>query len=90
MDQLRLGFAQNRFAVLQEHARSLPTGDEGYFAVNAPAQRIKALCVQIEQSLPMGRLFDMDVIGPDGRKLERGHGLAASNGHGGAAYKRPF
>ena len=72
MDQLRLGFVQNRFAVLHERCRSLPTGDEGYFAVNASAQRIKALCVQIEQSLPMGRLFDMDVIGPDGRKLERG------------------
>ena len=71
--QLRLGFLQNRMAVKKEYSRSLPTGDEGYFAVDAPAERVKALCVELEEGTPnMGRLYDMDVIGTDGRKLERG------------------
>ena len=72
MEQLRLGFVQNRLTVPKEFSRSLPTGDEGYFAVDAPAETIKTLCVEIEESGQMGRLFDMDVIGPDGKKLERG------------------
>ena len=72
MEQLRLGFVQNRMSVRQEASRSLPTGDEGYFAVDAPAERVKALCVELEESTCMGRLFDIDVIGTDGCKLERG------------------
>ena len=39
MEQLRLGFLQNRMPVLKEHSRSLSTGDEGYFAVRAPPRR---------------------------------------------------
>ena len=72
MEQLRLGFVQNRMRVLKEYTRSLPTGDEGYFAVDAPAEAVKALCVEIEESFAAGRLYDMDVIGLDGKKLERG------------------
>lgn len=72
-EQLRLGCAQNRLTVLEEQARCLPTGEEAYFAVDAPAEAVKALCVDIEEgSKGMGRLFDMDVIGLDGLKLERG------------------
>ncbi len=71
-EQLRLGFVQNKFPVLAEKTRNLPTGDEAYFAIDAPAEQIKALCVEIEEANPMGRLFDMDVIGLDGKKLERG------------------
>ncbi|MBQ1371758.1 MAG: triphosphoribosyl-dephospho-CoA synthase, partial [Oscillospiraceae bacterium] len=72
LEQLRLGFLQNQFQILAEQQRSLPTGDEAYFAIDAPAERVKALCVEIEESSPMGRFFDMDVIGGDGCKLERG------------------
>ena len=73
MDQLRLGFLQNKMKVLKEFSRSLPTGDEGYFAIDAPAERVKALCVEIEErdEDAAGRLYDMDVIGFDGKKLER-------------------
>jgi holo-ACP synthase/triphosphoribosyl-dephospho-CoA synthase len=72
LEQLRVGFVQNRMKVLREITRELPTGDEGYFAVDAPAERVKALCVEIEEANRMGRFFDMDVIGADGNKLERG------------------
>ena len=73
MDQLRLGFLQNKMKVRKEFSRSLSTGDEGYFSVDAPAERVKSLCVRIEEDDQyLGRFFDMDVIGLDGCKLERG------------------
>ena len=54
----------------QEH-RAV-TGCEFLCSVDAPAEAVKALCRRIEDENPMGRLFDMDVIGPDGQKLARG------------------
>ena len=48
-----------------------PTGNEGYFMVDLPAARVKRLTVEIEDRDPVGRLFDMDVLDADGRKLDR-------------------
>lgn len=47
------------------------TGCEAYAVVEADAEVLKSLCVQIEDSCPVGRLFDMDVLTPDGRKISR-------------------
>ena len=47
------------------------TGCEGYFSVDADASAIKEICTAIEDSCPLGRLFDMDVLATDGTKLER-------------------
>ena len=41
-------------------------------AVRGEAAALKALCCALEDGLPLGRLFDMDVIGPRGEKLSRG------------------
>ena len=49
-----------------------PSGDELIMALDAPAEDIKTLATEIEESHPLGRLFDMDVIGTDGMKLSRG------------------
>lgn len=48
-----------------------PTGDELIMALDAPADEIKRLTTEIEESHRFGRLFDMDVIGTDGLKLSR-------------------
>ncbi|MBE6672859.1 MAG: triphosphoribosyl-dephospho-CoA synthase CitG [Ruminococcaceae bacterium] len=47
------------------------TGFEAMYAVLADAKELKEICVSIEESLPIGRLFDMDVIDRDGSKLDR-------------------
>ncbi|MFV0353095.1 MAG: triphosphoribosyl-dephospho-CoA synthase CitG [Oscillospiraceae bacterium] len=47
------------------------TGDEAYYLLNADVQRIKSLTCQIEEHHPLGRLFDMDVLYPDGTKAVR-------------------
>ena len=57
--------------VLFREVQVLPTGCEAFFAVDLPARELKMLCTAIEEQHPLGRLFDMDVIDTDGRKLER-------------------
>ena len=47
------------------------TGCEAYFAVNADAHILKTICTEFEESTPLGRLFDMDVLNADGSKLDR-------------------
>lgn len=44
------------------------TGDELLLAIDCPAEKIKNLTTEIEET-PRGRLFDMDVIDTDGQKL---------------------
>ena len=48
-----------------------PTGCEGFFVADLPAEELKRICVMIEDSQPVCRLFDMDVLDTDGRKLSR-------------------
>lgn len=55
-------FRQEAFAI---------TGCEAFFVANMPAELLKAVCQQIEDTHPLGRLFDMDVLDLSGVKLER-------------------
>ena len=48
-----------------------PTGCEGFFVVEQDPIALKKICVAIEDSQPVCRLFDMDVLAVDGRKLSR-------------------
>lgn len=56
-----------------EHQEEIdrPTGCEAILAVRGDARRVKLLCVELEDEDPLGRLFDMDVLTPDGVKLDR-------------------
>lgn len=47
------------------------TGDELLLAIDCPAEKIKNLTTEIEETHPIGRLFDIDVIDTDGQKLSR-------------------
>ena len=47
------------------------TGCEGYYVVDMPANELKALAIELEDTDPIGRLFDLDVLDTDGRKLTR-------------------
>lgn len=69
MDLLNAG----RISVVFQESTSLVTGCEGFFAVDADPEQVKQLCVNLEDSIPVGRLFDLDVFTPDGKKLDR-HG----------------
>ena len=47
------------------------TGCEAYYVVDMPARQLKQLVIELEDIDPIGRLFDMDVLDTDGRKLSR-------------------
>lgn len=57
--------------ILHSEAKLAPTGCEGYYVVDTEPRALKRLCVEIEESLPVGRLFDMDVLDETGQKIER-------------------
>ena len=50
--------------ILFEEERVLETGFEAYFVVDVPVLEAKRLCCQIEDSHPLGRLMDIDVLRP--------------------------
>lgn len=81
-DALRAAFELGKTALLAALARQGfevnareeahgATGDEMLLSVDAPAEKLKALTTRIEESYPIGRLYDMDVLGTDGLKLSR-------------------
>lgn len=47
------------------------TGPEAFFLLSAPAEKVKAALVPVEDETRLGRLFDIDVIRPDGTKVSR-------------------
>lgn len=66
--------------VLYYKTLDYPTGYEAYFAVDLPPEELKSITVQIEETHPMGRLMDLDVLRPDGTAVSRGElGLPRRN-----------
>ncbi len=49
--------------IVYEEMRELATGDEAYFIVNESTEAVKAATCKIEDTHPLGRLFDIDVFG---------------------------
>ena len=47
------------------------TGCEAVLAVQGGTRELKRLCVELEDEDALGRLFDMDVLDPEGSKLDR-------------------
>lgn len=48
-----------------------PTGSEACFLIDADPMALKEIACSIEDQSEIGRLFDMDVLKPDGGKIER-------------------
>lgn len=55
---------ENRWPVRDRQVLWLPTWPEAMWSVAHNAPEIKAHCVALEQSHPLGRLWDLDVICP--------------------------
>lgn len=69
--RIEAALAAGGIAVVAREQALAFTGCEALWAVDAPAQGIKARMCAIEEMDALGRLFDIDVIDADGRKLER-------------------
>ena len=57
--------------ILREEISYETTGSQAFFLLDLPADRIKRKMTEIEEYHALGRLFDIDVIGPDGIPLSR-------------------
>ncbi len=71
LGMLREALQEAEITVNREYRISEHTGYEAFLSVQADAEQVKGICVEIEESIDIGRLFDMDVLGTDGVKLDR-------------------
>ena len=59
------------FSPVFEELRDLETGYEGYFIVESDPLEVKKRAVELEETHPLGRLFDLDVIVDGPRPMGR-------------------
>lgn len=64
-------YRQQGWLCLQQKTLALPTGCEGYLALQADARAVKKAAIQLEIQQPIGRLWDIDVLTPQGQILSR-------------------
>ena len=70
-DALRAALSEGGLPVLWSGVQEADTGCEALFAVDGEALTVKRVCTAIEDADAIGRLYDMDVLAPDGTKLDR-------------------
>lgn len=64
---------ETKFKILESNEFHACTGDELILAIDAPSEQLKDITSDIEEHHPYGRLFDMDVLDENGKKLSRKH-----------------
>jgi len=63
--------ARNELVPLLFEAHEKETGDEAYLVVKTEPGFLKMELCKLEESAPYGRLWDMDVVKPDGARIGR-------------------
>ena len=69
--ELEMSLCREKIKILHKEEYSAATGNEAFFVLDAKAIKIKAISSEIEDSSPMARLFDMDVLDATEEKLDR-------------------
>ena len=62
---------RNELSPLLFESHEKDTGDEAYLAVKTEPGFLKLELCKIEESAPYGRLWDMDVVKPNGNRINR-------------------
>ena len=68
---LRQQFFRAKLSPLHTDAHCEATGCEAFYVLDADPMVIKKFTTDIEDATPLGRLFDMDVLRPNGTKVDR-------------------
>lgn len=68
VEQMRQAFGPDEGMLIE---RDLATGYEAYLMTDLPLHDAKRTAVHIEDTHPLGRLFDIDIIAPDGTPVPR-------------------
>ena len=69
--RLRQGFLRLGVQPLHQEQRCRHTGCEAFYVLPANPLEIKGMTADIECADALGRLFDLDVLRPDGSKIDR-------------------
>ena len=57
---------EKRFNPVFKETNDLETGFEGFFVIDGQSLEVKRAAAELEDTHPLGRLMDLDVIGPEG------------------------
>ena len=57
---------EKRFNPVFRETNDLETGFEGFFVIDGQPLEVKKAAAELEDTHPLGRLMDLDVIGPEG------------------------
>jgi len=68
---LEQNFRENAWDFELVYAETEATGPEALFTVAAPSVMVKGAMVRLEKGHPLGRLWDMDVVGTDLKAVSR-------------------
>ena len=63
--------ALDKQKVLFHTQRVTAAGRESFYAMDVSPEELKKIGVRLEENTPAGRVFDMDVMRPDGSKVDR-------------------
>ncbi|WP_045441019.1 citrate lyase holo-[acyl-carrier protein] synthase [Citrobacter sp. S-77] len=64
---------KSAWTVREQTALVSASGPEGLLSIAAPANNLKLATIELEHSHPLGRLWDIDVLTPEGEILSRRH-----------------
>lgn len=64
-------FKSRQMGVSEAQVLFYPYGPEAYWVVDADSLAVKRVLTEVEENSPLGRLLDIDVLGPDGTKVSR-------------------
>lgn len=68
---LRALAAKQGWQIQEQAALVSASGPEGMLSIAAPARDLKLAIIELEHSHPLGRLWDIDVLTPEGEILSR-------------------
>lgn len=71
ISSIRSALPEHGFPILKEVTVLEKTGLEALFVTDSSLEDLKAVMTAIEDGSQLGRLFDIDVIRPDGTKVSR-------------------
>lgn len=71
LEELRQRLALKGIPILHLESQIQDTGCQAFLVADAPAQALKAITAGLEDTAPAGRLYDMDVLDQEGKKLDR-------------------
>ena len=77
IESFKLALEAEEISVFCEETEMEKAGYTAYFSVDTEPGRLKALGLKIEETHPLGRLFDIDIYEQDGNKISR-QGLKTS------------